>query len=106
MAERDSPAAGTRPALPFTGPWLLAPMEGVTEPCFRELVLERNPPALLGGAFTEFARVTDHPLPRRVLREHLGARRFATPVGLQLMGSDPGALAATARRAVEVGAPL
>jgi tRNA-dihydrouridine synthase len=30
--------------LPFTGPWLLAPMEGVTEPCFRDLVLERNPP--------------------------------------------------------------
>ena len=29
-----------RPALPFTSPWLLAPMEGVTEPCFRDLVLE------------------------------------------------------------------
>ncbi len=26
-------------ALPFTAPALLAPMEGVTEPCFRELVL-------------------------------------------------------------------
>lgn len=96
----------SRPALPFSGPWLLAPMEGVTEPCFRELVLERNPPELLGGAFTEFARVSNHPLPRRVLREHLGERRFAAPVGLQLMGSDPGALAETARRAIEVGAPL
>src|SRR6187455_1977930 len=43
-------------ALPFTAPNLLAPMEGVTEPCFRDLVLARNPPTALGGAFTEFAR--------------------------------------------------
>lgn len=92
--------------LPFTSPWLLAPMEGVTEPCFRDLVLARNGPGELGGAFTEFVRVVDHPLPRRVLREHLGRARFETPVGIQLMGSDVGALAETARRAVEVGAPL
>jgi tRNA-dihydrouridine synthase C len=92
--------------LPFTSPWLLAPMEGVTEPCFRDLVLERNSCEVLGGAFTEFARVVDHTLSRRVLREHLGPRRFETPVGLQLMGADLGALEATAARGVEVGAPL
>ena len=105
------PAAAIRaepavPGLPFTGPWLLAPMEGVTEPSFRDLVLARNPPELLGGAFTEFARVSATPLPRRVLRAHLGPRRFPAPVGLQLMGADLDALAETARRAVEVGAPL
>jgi len=93
-------------ALPFTAPNLLAPMEGVTEPCFRDLVLERNPPTALGGAFTEFARVVQVPLPRRALREHLGPRRWAAPVGLQLMGSEPGLMAESARRAVEVGAPL
>lgn len=92
--------------LPFTGPWLLAPMEGVTDPLFRELLLVRNPPSALGGAYTEFVRVTDRPLPRRLLRRHLGEARFAAPVGLQLMGSDPGALAETARRAEEEGAPL
>lgn len=92
--------------LPFTGPWLLAPMEGVTEPCFRELVLERNPPEALGGAFTEFVRVVAEPLPTKVLARHLGERRFAQPVGLQLMGADLGALAETARRAEEAGAPL
>jgi tRNA-dihydrouridine synthase C len=90
----------------FPGPWLLAPMEGVTEPCFRELVLARNPPELLGGAFTEFVRVVDRPVPRRVLRAHLGPRRAGVPIGLQLMGSDLEALAETARRAIEVGAPL
>jgi tRNA-dihydrouridine synthase C len=95
-----------RPPLPFTGPWLLAPMEGVTEPCFRDLVLERNPPELLGGAFTEFVRVSRGPLPERVLGDHLGPRRYAAPVGLQLMGSDLAGLAETARRAVRAGAPL
>jgi nifR3 family TIM-barrel protein len=92
--------------LPFTAPALLAPMEGVTEPCFRDLVLARNPPAALGGTFTEFARVVSVPLPRRTLREHLGPWRHAQPVGLQLMGSDPAAVAESARRAEECGAPL
>lgn len=95
-----------RPALPFTSPWLLAPMEGVTEPSFRDLVLARNSPAELGGAFTEFVRVIDRPLPRHVLERHLGARRFAQPVGLQLMGADLAALAESAARAIEAGAPL
>jgi tRNA-dihydrouridine synthase C len=81
-------------------------MEGVTEPCFRALVLERNGPEALGGAFTEFARVVDTPLPVWKLREHLGQRRFPQPVGLQLMGSNAAALAETARRAFEAGAPL
>ncbi|MCB9914752.1 MAG: tRNA-dihydrouridine synthase family protein [Planctomycetes bacterium] len=93
-------------ALPFTAPWLLAPMEGVTEPCFRDLVLERNAPEHLGGAFTEFVRVVDHPMSVKVLRKHLGARRFAQPVGVQLMGADLAALEATAANAVAAGAPL
>ena len=93
-------------ALPFTAPALLAPMEGVTEPCFRDLVLARNPPGALGGAFTEFVRVSIGPIPRAVLRRHLGPSRFAQPVGVQLMGSDLGHLADTARNAVGAGAPL
>jgi tRNA-dihydrouridine synthase len=96
----------TRLTLPFTAPWLLAPMEGVTEPCFRDLVLARNAPQALGGAFTEFVRVHGSPVPAWKLREHLGPRRFAQPVGVQLMGNDLERLARTARLAVECGAPL
>jgi tRNA-dihydrouridine synthase C len=92
--------------LPFTAPWLLAPMEGVTDPCFRALVLAENPPAALGGAFTEFVRVIERPVPRRVLSAHLGEARFPQPVGLQLLGSDAAALAETARRAFALGVPL
>lgn len=92
--------------LPFTGPWLLAPMEGVTEPCFRDLVLERHHPKDLGGAFTEFVRVTHYPVPARRLRAHLGPRRFDIPVGIQLMGADAGRVAETARNASDLGVPL
>ena len=93
-------------ALPFTGPWLLAPMEGVTEPCFRDLVLERNAPAALGGAYTEFVRVVDRPLAPKVIRRHLGRKRHPQPVGVQLMGADLAALAETAHHAERAGAPL
>lgn len=81
-------------------------MEGVTEPCFRDVVLERNHAEHLGGAFTEFVRVSEVPTPKHVLLRHLGPQRFAAPVGLQLMGADLPKLAATARNAVECGAPL
>ena len=93
-------------ALPFTAASLLAPMEGVTEPCFRDLVLARNDGQALGGAFTEFVRVSIAPIPSTVLRRELGPRRFAQPVGVQLMGNDLEHLARTARNAVAAGAPL
>ncbi|HXZ85678.1 MAG TPA: tRNA-dihydrouridine synthase family protein [Myxococcota bacterium] len=96
----------SRSGLPFTAPWLLAPMEGVTEPCFRDLVLARNPPESLGGAFTEFVRVSAAPVPRTVLGRHLGPSRFAQPVAVQLMGSDLEHLARSAENAVAAGAPL
>jgi nifR3 family TIM-barrel protein len=92
--------------LPFTSSSLLAPMEGVTEPCFRDLVLARNDAAALGGAFTEFVRISVAPIPRAVVRRHLGPTRFAQPVGVQLMGNDLAHLARTAQNAVEAGAPL
>lgn len=92
--------------LPFTAPSLLAPMEGVTEPCFRDLVLARNDAAALGGAFTEFVRISVAPIPRAVVRRHIGPTRFAQPVGVQLMGNDLAHLARTAQNAVAAGAPL
>jgi tRNA-dihydrouridine synthase C len=102
-------------ALPYTAPFLLAPMEGVTDPLFRDLVLARNGPDALGGATTEFVRVVERGLPPRPLAEALGRAHpgdppspgdHGRPVGLQLMGSDPGAMAATAAAAVAAGAPL
>jgi tRNA-dihydrouridine synthase len=81
-------------------------MEGVTEPCFRDLVLARNPADALGGAFTEFVRISVSAIPSAVVRRHLGPSRFTQPVGVQLMGNDLERLAETARNAVDAGAPL
>ena len=94
------------PGLPFTGPNLLAPMEGVTEPCFRDLVLALHAPEDLGGAYTEFVRVVDRAYSIEHLRGHLGSERHPMPVGLQIMGADLAAVRETARRAVEAGAAL
>lgn len=91
--------------LPYRAPNLLAPMEGVTDPLFRRLVLGLHRPEDLGGACTEFVRVSQQPVPRRVLAEALG-ERHGIPVAVQLMGSAAGPLAETARRAVAVGAPV
>jgi nifR3 family TIM-barrel protein len=83
--------------LPFTGPWMLAPMEGVTDPAFREVVLELHRPEVLGGAFTEFVVVSrNFPVPEHVLRRRLGNVGPGTPVGMQLMGPNPDTMAETA----------
>jgi tRNA-dihydrouridine synthase C len=107
------PAVGVAPEprplfsrLPFTSPWLLAPMDGVTDPAFRDVLLDLHSPLVLGGAFTEFVPVSQRPPPLRVLRHHLGARAGGAPVGLQLMGAEEDVLADSTRRAVDVGAPL
>lgn len=92
--------------LPFTSPWLLAPMEGVTAPSFRDLVLARHAAADLGGAFTEFVRVIDRPVAPKEMRKHLGTRRFPIPVGIQLMGSHLEGLTGSAANAAELGVPV
>lgn len=87
-------------------------MEGVTDPVFRRLVLSRNPPSALGGVFTEFLRVSAAPIRSGRILAHLGpasgpsVEGVRAVVGLQLLGSDPGAVAETARRAEGVGAPI
>lgn len=93
------------PHLPFTAPNLLAPMEGVTDPLFRQLVLDLHSPDDLGGTFTEFLRISQQPRTTRTIREHLGTPG-PIPVGLQLMGGRSEALIQTARTAVNTGAIL
>ncbi len=83
---------------------MLAPMEGVTDPAFREVVLELHRPEELGGAFTEFVVVSrNFPVPEHVLRRRLGTTGPGTPVGLQLMGPNPETMAETARRVEALG---
>ncbi|PID61622.1 MAG: tRNA dihydrouridine(16) synthase DusC [Gammaproteobacteria bacterium] len=87
---------------------VLAPMEGVIDAAMRRRL------TAIGGycrAVTEFVRVTDVRLPERVfLRlcpelEAAGLTPSGVPVYVQLLGSDPAAMAANARRVVDMGAP-
>ncbi len=82
--------------LPFTADALLAPMEGVTDPAFRSVMLALHQPQHLGGSTTEFVRVVDYAVPQRILNAKLGLSTGPIPVGLQLMGNHPAAISATA----------
>ncbi|MCG7547021.1 tRNA-dihydrouridine synthase [Pseudoalteromonas sp. Of7M-16] len=85
---------------------ILAPMEGVVDFKMRELLTD------LGGfdlCVTEFVRVVDLTLPRRVFVRYCpellngGLTRAGTPVRIQLLGQVPHVLAANARKAVKLG---
>ncbi|TVP57062.1 MAG: tRNA-dihydrouridine synthase [Halomonadaceae bacterium] len=87
----------------------LAPMEGLVDPTLRRILTS------IGGVdqcVTEFIRVSDVPLPRRVF--HRTAPELAqgavtaagTPVHVQLLGSRGDMLAVNAARAAALGAPV
>ena len=92
---------------------LLAPMEGITDCCYRDLVLDfvgapqpdgrRLGP---GGACTEFQRVSVSVLPRRTFRRELGEPpRTDVPVGVQIMAAGTEHLGLSVANAVAAGAP-
>ena len=87
---------------------MLAPMEGVTDHHMRDILTR------LGGydrCVTEFLRVTDHLYPDRVFFRSCpelkqgGRTPAGTPVYLQLLGSNPAALAENAKRGAQLGTP-
>jgi tRNA-dihydrouridine synthase len=81
---------------------LLAPMDGVTDPAFRGLVLGLGH---AGGAVTEFVRITTGPMSAAVLRREIGPRvPGGPPVGLQVMAPGPEFLAETVVHAETAGA--
>lgn len=86
----------------------LAPMEGVVDWVMRDVLTE------IGGidhCVTEFLRVTDRLLPDHIFYKNCpelntqAKTRANTPVYIQLLGSDPDALAVNAERAIQLGAP-
>lgn len=68
--------------LPFAHPTLLAPMEGVTLPCFRHAMGERGG---LGAVCTEFVRITDEPFGAEWIARHV-AKTPGIPLSVQVMG--------------------
>jgi tRNA-dihydrouridine synthase C len=85
----------------------LAPMEGVVDPVLRELI------AAVGGidyCVTEFVRVTNHVLPKKIFEEYCpelftsSQTRTGIPVLVQLLGSNEEMMAQNAFVAAELGA--
>lgn len=83
-------------------------MEGVIDHHMRAALTS------IGGydaCVTEFIRVTDQPLPDKVFMRlspelaHQGQTASGVPVILQLLGGDPEMMAASAQKAVQLGAP-
>ena len=89
----------------------LAPMDGVTDAVYRDVMT-----AMHGGdsgisqCTSEFVRVTDRPAPAKVLLKHCpeladGGRTAAgVPVFVQILGGRPEPIVQTALTAVELGA--
>ncbi|HVU05843.1 MAG TPA: tRNA-dihydrouridine synthase family protein [Polyangiaceae bacterium] len=91
-------------------PHALAPMDGVTDHVYRDLMTSRARPGAVGYVVSEFLRVTDRPMSERVIRRSCpevkrgGVTPSGTPVMLQLLGGQPEPLAETARNAIREGA--
>ncbi len=84
---------------------MLAPMEGVTDRCFRGLIIETNGPGTVGAACTEFLRVTEHALPFARIRAEIADHRWPeVAIGVQIMGNRETAVAESAVVAAEAGA--
>lgn len=89
-------------AVSFPGRLLLAPMEGVTDQLFRDLVIALGG---VGGACSEFIRISSSAMSARVVRRFLGPPHQQVPVGVQFMASDTAWLAESIHAAERVGAP-
>ncbi|MGD8860983.1 MAG: tRNA-dihydrouridine synthase [Myxococcales bacterium] len=106
-----SPLADTRVARTPRDPGLflaLAPMDGVTDWVFRELISGLG---AVSQCASEFVRITDRPVPAKVLRRHCpeldrgGVTASGVPVYVQLLGGEAEPMAESAALALSLGAP-
>ncbi len=87
----------------------LAPMEGLVDHIMRDVLTEQGG---IDWCVTEFVRITDQLLPSRSYHRlapelEQGAQTpVGTPLRVQLLGSDPQAMADNAAKACEMGAPV
>ncbi|MEE9383497.1 MAG: tRNA-dihydrouridine synthase family protein [Nannocystaceae bacterium] len=89
-------------------------MDGVTDHIQRRVIASVNGTcgvSAISLCVSEFVRVTGGVVPDAVLSRHCpelatqGRTVGGVPVFVQLLGSDPAAMAGTAKRAIELGAP-
>ncbi|MBQ3683540.1 MAG: tRNA-dihydrouridine synthase [Succinimonas sp.] len=103
-----SPAPANTASGMDQGRVVLAPMEGVLDYAMRRLLTEIN---RYDWCVSEFVRVSEVVLPEKVILKEApelsegGVTAAGTPVWVQLLGSRPDTVAASALVAVKLGAP-
>lgn len=101
-ASRASEAASHAVRWPFSGPSVLAPMEGVSHAEFREMM------AVRGGLHlvcTEFVRITQHPPTLRQLQREV-VKAPGVPLSVQVMGNEARHMADAAALVSDIGADV
>jgi len=87
---------------PFEPRTMLAPMEGVSHPAFREMMASKGG---LGVVCTEFVRVSRGPLSAVALRREV-VKVDGVPLSVQVMGNDADKMAEAAAVVSEAGADV
>lgn len=87
---------------PFEPATMLAPMEGVSHPLFRELIAEQSG---VGVVCTEFVRISRAPIAREALRREV-VKIPGVPLSVQVMGNEADKMAEAAAIVADAGADV
>ncbi|MES1174217.1 MAG: tRNA-dihydrouridine synthase family protein [Myxococcales bacterium] len=87
---------------PFSPPWVLAPMEGVTNAAVREVLASYGP---VGLVCTEFVRISNGRVSRSYLERQV-ERLPDVPLSVQVMGNDPELMAEAGLAIAAAGADV
>lgn len=95
-------ANGTQVGWPFSGRTVLAPMEGITHPEFRHVMVGLGG---LGLVCTEFVRITASPMGKRQVARTV-VKSGDVPLSVQVMGNDADRMAEAAELVEAAGASV
>lgn len=90
-------------ALPWDFPTMLAPLEGVSHPLFRQLIAEKGG---VGIVCTEFVRIGTNSLSAKTMTKHVVKTTTGTPLSVQVMGTHVESMADAAMMVANAGADV
>lgn len=101
-----SPPLRQRPILlnelPWRHPTMLAPLEGVSHPVFREMIAQKGG---VGIVCTEFVRIGTNPVSERTMDKHV-VKAPGVPLSVQVMGTHVETMADAAELMAQAGADV
>ena len=100
VPERKAPL--TLSSLPWAHPTMLAPLEGVSHPLFRQMIAEKGG---VGIVCTEFVRIGTNPVNARSMAQHV-VKALDVPLSVQVMGTHVETMADAAGMVADAGADV